>query len=67
MYRQAARLLSRAYLRLACGHLRLEAPFMRLPLQKGQQYRPHHDFFWDTVNSDTAHGGQRIATVLMYL
>lgn len=31
------------------------------------QLQPHHDFFWDKVNADPAHGGQRIATVLMYL
>lgn len=36
-------------------------------VQNGQQYRPHHDFFWDKINSDSAHGGQRVATVLMYL
>ncbi len=33
----------------------------------GEKYEPHHDFFHDSVNSDPATGGQRIATVLMYL
>lgn len=33
----------------------------------GQKYEPHTDYFHDSVNSDPAHGGQRIATVLMYL
>lgn len=33
----------------------------------GQKYEPHTDYFHDSVNSDPAHGGQRVATVLMYL
>ena len=33
----------------------------------GQEYKPHTDYFHDSVNADPAHGGQRIATVLMYL
>lgn len=33
----------------------------------GQEYKPHTDYFHDSVNSDPSHGGQRIATVLMYL
>lgn len=33
----------------------------------GQEYKPHHDFFWDKFNADPAHGGQRVITVLMYL
>lgn len=33
----------------------------------GQKYEPHTDYFHDKVNADPAHGGQRIATVLMYL
>lgn len=33
----------------------------------GQKYEPHTDYFHDKVNSDPSHGGQRIATVLMYL
>lgn len=33
----------------------------------GQKYEPHHDFFHDPVNQAAARGGQRIATVLMYL
>ena len=33
----------------------------------GQKYEPHTDYFHDTVNTNPAHGGQRIATVLMYL
>jgi prolyl 4-hydroxylase len=33
----------------------------------GQEYKPHTDYFHDKVNADPSHGGQRIATVLMYL
>ena len=33
----------------------------------GQKYEPHTDYFHDKVNADPAHGGQRLATVLMYL
>ena len=33
----------------------------------GQKYEPHHDFFHDKFNSRPENGGQRIATVLMYL
>lgn len=33
----------------------------------GQKYEPHTDYFHDKVNTDASHGGQRIATVLMYL
>ena len=35
--------------------------------EDGQKYEPHNDYFHDMVNADSAHGGQRIATVLMYL
>jgi prolyl 4-hydroxylase len=34
-------------------------------LQVGQYYRPHQDFFGDATNINR--GGQRVATVLMYL
>jgi prolyl 4-hydroxylase len=33
----------------------------------GQEYKPHTDYFHDKFNVDPSHGGQRIATVLMYL
>jgi prolyl 4-hydroxylase len=33
----------------------------------GEKYEPHHDFFHDTVNARPENGGQRIATVLIYL
>ena len=33
----------------------------------GQKYEPHTDYFHDKVNVNPSHGGQRIATVLMYL
>ena len=33
----------------------------------GQKYEPHTDYFHDKFNSDVSHGGQRVATVLMYL
>ena len=38
-----------------------------LHYQNGQQYRPHHDYFSDRFNKDPSKGGQRMATVLMYL
>ena len=33
----------------------------------GQKYEAHHDFFHDKFNAQPSNGGQRIATVLMYL
>ncbi|CAL5369044.1 unnamed protein product [Camellia sinensis] len=36
-----------------------------LHYEVGQKYEPHYDYFLDEFN--TKHGGQRIATVLMYL
>jgi prolyl 4-hydroxylase len=33
----------------------------------GQKYEPHHDFFHDQFNARKDNGGQRIATVLIYL
>ncbi|CAN4109802.1 unnamed protein product [Withania somnifera] len=36
-----------------------------LHYEVGQKYEPHYDYFSDKFN--TQHGGQRIATVLMYL
>ena len=33
----------------------------------GQKYEPHHDFFHDAVNQAPEMGGQRVATILMYL
>ncbi|XP_023527986.1 prolyl 4-hydroxylase 1 [Cucurbita pepo subsp. pepo] len=36
-----------------------------LRYEKNQFYKPHHDYFSDTYN--LMHGGQRIATMLMYL
>lgn len=36
-----------------------------LRYEHGQKYDPHYDYFVDKVN--IAHGGHRIATVLMYL
>lgn len=33
----------------------------------GQKYEPHYDYFHDTVNARPENGGQRVATVLMYL
>ena len=33
----------------------------------GQKYTPHFDYFHDDLNSQEESGGQRIATVLMYL
>lgn len=36
-----------------------------LHYEVGQKYEPHFDYFMDEYN--TENGGQRIATVLMYL
>jgi len=36
-----------------------------LHYEVGQKYEPHYDYFLDDFN--TKNGGQRIATVLMYL
>lgn len=36
-----------------------------LHYEVGQKYEPHYDYFQDEFN--TRNGGQRIATVLMYL
>ena len=33
----------------------------------GEKYEPHHDYFHDAYNARPENGGQRIATVLMYL
>lgn len=33
----------------------------------GQKYEPHTDYFHDNKNKDADHGGQRLATMLMYL
>ncbi|XP_028778426.1 prolyl 4-hydroxylase 1-like isoform X1 [Neltuma alba] len=40
-------------------------PIQILRYEKNQYYAPHHDYFADTYN--LKNGGQRIATVLMYL
>ena len=36
-----------------------------LRYEDGQKYEPHQDYFHDTIN--TTNGGQRVATMLMYL
>lgn len=36
-----------------------------LKYQESEKYEPHYDYFHDAYN--TKNGGQRIATVLMYL
>jgi len=44
--------------------------FYLLRYEKGQQYRPHHDFFHRDlpgVEKYLAHGEQRTVTILMYL
>lgn len=38
-----------------------------LRYRDGQEYKPHTDYFHDKFNTDTSHGGQRLATMLMYL
>ncbi|XP_059294033.1 probable prolyl 4-hydroxylase 7 isoform X2 [Lycium ferocissimum] len=40
-------------------------PIQILRYERGQKYEPHHDFFIDKVNQEI--GGNRVATVLMYL
>ncbi len=42
-------------------------PGQILHYKDGEKYEPHHDFFHDTVNARPENGGQRIATVLIYL
>ena len=34
---------------------------------EGQEYRPHFDYFHDSVHTERDKGGQRVGTVLMYL
>ena len=41
--------------------------FQVLRYELGQEYRPHYDYFHDNVNTQREKGGQRVATVLMYL
>lgn len=41
--------------------------FQVLRYELGQEYRPHYDYFHDDVNTQREKGGQRVATVLMYL
>lgn len=38
-----------------------------LHYKDGQKYDPHNDFFHDDLNVKPNKGGQRVATVLMYL
>ena len=38
-----------------------------LHYEKGQKYEAHYDYFHDKFNNDPSKGGQRIATMLMYL
>jgi prolyl 4-hydroxylase len=38
-----------------------------LRYEKGQKYEAHYDYFHDRFNADPAKGGQRVATLLMYL
>jgi prolyl 4-hydroxylase len=38
-----------------------------LRYEKGQKYEAHYDYFHDKFNADPAKGGQRVATLLMYL
>lgn len=38
-----------------------------LHYQAGQEYKPHNDYFNDAYNALPEKGGQRVATVLMYL
>jgi prolyl 4-hydroxylase len=38
-----------------------------LHYQDGQKYEPHNDYFFDSYNQRPENGGQRVATMLMYL
>ena len=38
-----------------------------LQYEQGQKYEPHYDFLHDAFNKSPQNGGQRIATMLMYL
>lgn len=38
-----------------------------LHYEDGQEYKPHNDYFHDAYNAVPEKGGQRVATVLMYL
>jgi len=38
-----------------------------LRYENGQKYEPHNDYFHDKVNARPETGGQRVATILMYL
>lgn len=38
-----------------------------LHYRDGEKYEAHHDWFHDEVNARPENGGQRTATVLMYL
>ncbi|KAL6851552.1 hypothetical protein ACP4OV_020485 [Aristida adscensionis] len=40
-------------------------PMQVLRYEPGQYYRPHHDYFYDVFSLQ--YGGQRVATMLMYL
>eukprot|EP00873_Tetraselmis_striata_P007994 jgi/Tetstr1/428258/TSEL_018297.t1 len=42
-------------------------PFQVLKYVNGQKYDAHHDYFHDNVHQARERGGQRIATMLMYL
>lgn len=41
--------------------------FQILRYEQGQKYESHYDYFHDSWNADPAKGGQRVATMLMYL
>ena len=41
--------------------------FQVLRYERGQEYRPHFDYFHDSVHTERDKGGQRVGTVLMYL
>ena len=49
------------------GLMRASGALQILHYVDGEKYEPHHDFFHDTVNARPENGGQRIATVLIYL
>lgn len=52
-------------LKLTLEHTEHGEGLQVLHYEPGQKYEPHYDYFMDEYN--TKNGGQRMATVLMYL
>jgi prolyl 4-hydroxylase len=50
-----------------CARAENQEGMQILHYHDGQKYEPHYDFFLDKINSKDSQGGQRVATMLMYL